>query len=148
MKRRHFIEAGSLIAISSLAACGGSDRQPVPYQLLEGNVYGDWAQSTYVIRSDTEWAAAWAAHDSRMTPAPDRPQIDFASFTLLGLFLGWTGIGQFLSVVNVFGEGGKHVVEYQVRSLGGDGGTGIDAPLVLFLLTPSPVASAEFRKVT
>jgi hypothetical protein len=46
-----------------------------------------------VIKDEAAWARLWAEHTAGRNPAPELPQIDFASKMLVGVFAGESGSG-------------------------------------------------------
>lgn len=81
----------SLLLIA-LAGCGGGEREPpidITFSRPSANLYGDWPVRNFTIRTELDWYKAWVEHDSRQSPAPQIPIIDFSKNMLLGVSLGW-----------------------------------------------------------
>lgn len=76
----------SLLAVVLLAACGGGDGDTVPFVTVAHTQHSGFGSAEHVVlRSDSALQELWA----RMTVggAP-LPSVDFASFQVVGVFLG------------------------------------------------------------
>ena len=84
--------AGTIFAAAFLIGCGGgSEFEPrdLSFSPVEGDFYGDWPVQTYVVRTNAEWVAVWDQHDSLSFPPPQMPEVDFSTYTVVGVSLGW-----------------------------------------------------------
>ncbi|MBE0548064.1 MAG: hypothetical protein IH627_10515 [Rubrivivax sp.] len=84
-----FLITVTLVAV--LAACGGSSTFE-SVELSASRIAAFWPttdlQETYVIRSDSEWQAAWQKHEPQTYPKTERPQVDFSKNMVVGLSQG------------------------------------------------------------
>ncbi|MFM7705218.1 MAG: hypothetical protein ACKO6D_09970 [Rubrivivax sp.] len=108
----------ALAATAGLCACGGGEPFQ-PRELAMARVSTSWAttglRQTYALRSDTEWRAAWQAHEPRTTPAAERPVVDFSRQMVLGLTQGTGPNGcHGLSIRRVVEQADQVQVQYAV----------------------------------
>lgn len=87
-------QSAKLVSVGTLAGLGCTVNPALtctPFTPLVDGMSGDWPISNYVVRTEQEWAQAWASHRSQQLPEPQRPTIDFTRYMLLGISQGWGG---------------------------------------------------------
>lgn len=146
------------LALVLLAACGGSSDPPptpVPFQTLQLQTLPAFPAGTYDIRTQSDWAAAWASApqtfqgDPEPSVAKPVPAVDFQNYSVLGVSLG-QGIRCYIpEIVDVSSKPGELIVKY--RSNAPSGPTTLAClhnwPLATFATVPKFQGSVTFTRI-
>ena len=112
------------LAVSLLAGCGGGDSpsepQPVNVPFQRVNLtFASYAEGTYVLRTQAEFAAAWDAappidpFSGERLPALPRPDVDFSRNMVVGISQGRDILCHHLTINSVTQVGTAFVVDYE-----------------------------------
>lgn len=67
---------------------------PIPFEPVARDSFsGVHEKKNVVIKDEAAWARLWNEHSAGQSPAPELPQIDFASKMLVAVFAGESGSG-------------------------------------------------------
>ncbi|EUC14677.1 hypothetical protein [Paraburkholderia hospita] len=139
-----------------LIACGGggddgagSASQSVQVQDVTMTFFRSFAPGTYVFRSQSELASAWAAAPFEhypiglVTVEPAMPTYDFTKYTVVGLS---SGIGKWCFAPRITGatSDGKDLVVHYFVPTTGTLACMFNGPLIAFVLVPQVKGNVQF----
>ena len=147
-----------MLSLAALGACGdGGDVQstPVPFQTLDIPAPPAFTEGTYDLRTQPEWAAAWASSREQffgqLGPPTTRPPptVDFQKDSVVGVSLGVGTRCYVPTIVDVSAKPMQLLVKY--RSSGPSGPVSLScahpSPLVAFATVPKFDGTVVFVRV-
>ena len=116
----------SLVVVSALAACGGtetdSESSIIPFiTVAQTSNSGVTTREGVVARNQSEFNAVWARHSANLLPPPQPPAVDFNAHQVVGYFLGSRPNGCYaMSITRITRTGDRLAVAYKEQVAAAD----------------------------